>query len=97
MFIMAMTINLQWYSKGAYEERTTKENIRSTFTDNQKPAFDSIAKGPGKVRVTMKNSQGGRNMMEMKKDQLVGVEVTVDPTINLYVNSPNGIFKRKWP
>lgn len=69
------------------------EQLRNTFTVNQKPAFDDIAAGEAKV--TLLNSQGGRALLG--RDFQVGMPINVQPSINLYVNTPSGIVKRTWP
>ncbi|WP_229804943.1 LysM peptidoglycan-binding domain-containing protein [Paludibacterium paludis] len=71
----------------------TPEQLRSTFTINQKPAFDAIAAGEAKVMLL--NSQGGRALLG--DEFRVGMPIQVQPSINLYVNSPVGVIKRTWP
>ncbi len=69
------------------------QQLRNTFTTNQRPAFDAIAAGEAKV--TLLNSQGGRALLG--RDFQVGKPINVQPSINLYVNTPSGIVKRTWP
>jgi hypothetical protein len=69
------------------------EQLRNTFTVNQKPAFDAISAGEANVKLL--NSQGGRSLLgdEFK----AGMSISVRTSINLYVNTSSGIVKRTWP
>jgi YD repeat-containing protein len=69
------------------------EQLRGTFTTNQKPAFDAISAGNAKV--TLLNSQGGRQLLG--DNFRVGMPIQVQPTLNIYVNTPQGVIKRTWP
>ncbi len=71
----------------------TYQNLESTFTNNQKPAFTAISEG--NATVTVKNSTGGKILLG--REFSVGKEIKVQPSINIYVNTPEGIKVRKWP
>ncbi len=68
-------------------------DLRTTFTKNQKPAFDAISNGSASV--TLRNSTGGKALLGSEFQ--VGMPIKVQSSINIYVNTSEGIVIRKWP
>lgn len=75
------------------KDLSTYGNLASTFTQNQNPAFKAIS--DGNAVVTLKNSAGGKALLGPNFQ--VGKQINVQPTINIYVNTPQGIGIRKYP